>query len=58
MKLEGLSLMGGSRGACGGKTFAGINPATGAALPVEFHSAVAEDVAVAAPVAVVVGVKS
>lgn len=39
MKLEGLSLIGGKPGARGGKTFTGVNPVTGAALPVEFHSA-------------------
>ncbi len=48
MKLEGTSLLGGRRGARGGKTFTGVNPVNGEALPVEFHSASVSDVEVAA----------
>jgi NADP-dependent aldehyde dehydrogenase len=44
MKLEGLSLIGGSCGARGGKVFTGVNPATGVALPAEFHSAAIAEV--------------
>lgn len=51
MKLEGLSLLGGSRGGRGGKVFTGVNPVTGAALPVEFHSATTTEVEVAANLA-------
>jgi alpha-ketoglutaric semialdehyde dehydrogenase len=51
MKLEGLSLLGAGRGSSGGKTFTGINPASGAALPVEFHSASSADVDEAARLA-------
>jgi alpha-ketoglutaric semialdehyde dehydrogenase len=51
MKLEGLSIIGAGRGARGGKTFTSINPAEGAALPTEFHSASAADVDKAARLA-------
>lgn len=51
MKLEGLSLVGGRFGARGGKVFAGVNPATGEMLPVEFHSASPDEVATAAKLA-------
>jgi NADP-dependent aldehyde dehydrogenase len=44
MKLEGLSILGDRRGERGGKNFAGVNPATSTALPVEFHSASVADV--------------
>lgn len=39
MKLAGLSFIGNRRGGRGGKTFTGVNPADGTALPGEFHSA-------------------
>ncbi|TAL07104.1 MAG: aldehyde dehydrogenase family protein, partial [Verrucomicrobia bacterium] len=51
MKLEGLSIIGERRGAHGGKVFTGINPATGEALPVEFHSASLAEVESAAQLA-------
>src|SRR6478609_7913285 len=51
MKLEGLSLVGGSGGGRGGKTFTGINPVTGVALPVEFHPAPTAEVDTAAKLA-------
>ena len=44
MNLSGLSIIGDRRGATGGNTFTGINPADGAALPVVFHSASLADV--------------
>jgi len=51
MKLEGLSIIGGRRGAPGGKKFTGINPSTGAPLPGEFHSASDAEVDAAARLA-------
>lgn len=51
MKIEGLSLLGPARGQRGGKKFAAINPASGEALPGEFHSAAGEEVEAAAQLA-------
>ena len=51
MELAGLSLLGAGHGATGGRIFAGINPATGAALPGEFHSASVEEADAAARLA-------
>jgi NADP-dependent aldehyde dehydrogenase len=51
MKLEGLSILGQSRGSRGGRIFFGINPATGTDLPGEFHSSAAAEVAQAAGLA-------
>jgi NADP-dependent aldehyde dehydrogenase len=51
MKLSGLSLIGDRHGTTGGKTFTGINPADGAPLPVEFHSASNAEVNTAAELA-------
>lgn len=44
MNNSGLSIIGASRGASGGATFAALNPATGQELPTRFHSALPEDV--------------
>jgi alpha-ketoglutaric semialdehyde dehydrogenase len=51
MKLTGLSLIGDRRGERGGRIFTGVNPADGAPLPVEFHSASDADVDAAAKLA-------
>ena len=51
MKIEGLSILGPARGKRGGKKFAAINPASGEALPGEFHSADGEEVETAAQLA-------
>ncbi len=44
MELKGLSLVGAGGGSPSGKSFRGMNPATGEALDVEFHRATAGDV--------------
>ncbi len=51
MELAGLSLLGAGHGALGGRTFAGVNPATGVVLPGEFHSASLDEVNAAAQLA-------
>jgi 2,5-dioxopentanoate dehydrogenase len=51
MKIEGLSILGPVRGKRAGKKFAAINPASGEALPGEFHSAAGEEVETAAQLA-------
>jgi NADP-dependent aldehyde dehydrogenase len=42
--ITGTSWLGGERGAPGGRTFVGVDPATGAALEPLFHAATAADV--------------
>jgi alpha-ketoglutaric semialdehyde dehydrogenase len=44
MDFPGLSLIGAGQGKPGGKTFTGLNPATGEPLPGDFHSGSAVDV--------------
>ncbi len=51
MTLEGLSLIGAARGAAGTRTFVATNASDGSALPGEFHSASAAEVAEAARLA-------
>lgn len=45
MKIEGWSLIAGTAAQPSGKTFVGINPANGSALPGEFHIATSSEVA-------------
>ena len=51
MSLLGLSFIGASRGAAGGASFHGINPATGTELAPAYHSASADEAAAAAALA-------
>ena len=51
MSLQGLSFIGARRGAAGGASFHGIDPATGTVLDPPFHSASADEAAAAAALA-------